>query len=166
MSDQEIEEKLRRRGCPEHLCVAGREGLIEMYESFVRSVEEGYELGFEDYSNELDLRTIIGELGIDEDSAVMDADERLQAILVPVDEPIWHDAPSRAFWTHGYPGNAGDELEQDLRRLGVISDGDKDWEDDDLIADDEDEDDNGYGDDDDYGDDDYGDDDYGDDDDR
>lgn len=161
MTDHEIEQKLRRRGCPEHLCVAGRDGLIEMYESFVASVEEGYELGFEDYSNELDLRTIIGELGLDDEDEVIDADERLQAVLLPVEEPIWHDAPPRAFWTHGYPGNAGPELEQDLRRLGVIAD-DEEWEDDDAVVavdDDEDEDDDGL-------DDDEDDDDFDDDDDR
>jgi|GEM_PF-3637810 len=144
MTDQEIEEKLRRRGCPEHLCVAGRDGLIEQYVNFVDDVEEGYELGFEDYSNELDLRTIIGELGLDEDEEVQDADERLQAALTPVDEPIWHDAPPRAFWTHGVPLNPGDELEQDLRRLGFLADEDEDdavsWDDeDDEDIDDEDD---------------------------
>ena len=147
MTDPEIEEKLRRRGCPEPLCVAGRAGLIEKYEGFVSEVEEGYELGFEDYANELDLRTIIGELGLDQEDEIQDADERLQAVLLPVDEPVWPDAPPRAFWTHGYPGNAGDELEQDLRRLGFISDEDEDddknWDDDedDDVDSDEDEDD-------------------------
>ena len=149
MTDHEIEQTLRRRGCPEHLCVAGRDGLIEMYERFVREVEEGYELGFEDYSNELDLRTIIGDLSLDEDSAVQDADERLQALLVPTDEALWPDAPRRAFWTHGYPMNAGTELEQDLRRLGVIVDDEsaEDWtaDDDDYVEEEEEDDD--YGDD-------------------
>ncbi|MBI1353846.1 MAG: hypothetical protein GC160_05830 [Acidobacteria bacterium] len=156
MTDQEIEQTLRRRGCPEHICVAGRDGLIEMYEDFVREVEEGYELGFEDYSNELDLRTIIGDLGLDEESAVQEADERLQALLIPTEEALWPDAPRRAFWTHGYPMNAGTELEQDLRRLGVISDDEEseeswsaDDEDDDYVDDDEDESDDDYGNDDD-----------------
>lgn len=144
MTDQEIEEKLRRRGCPEHLCVLGRDGIIERYDSFAREVEEGYELGFEDYANELDLRTIIGELGLDDEDQIQDADERLQSVLIAVDEPIWHDAPPRAFWTHGYPGNAGHELEQDLRRLGVIVDEDspESWdEDEDDISDEMDDDD-------------------------
>jgi hypothetical protein len=159
MTDQEIEEKLRRRGCPEHLCVAGREGLIEKYESFVSEVEEGYELGFEDYANELDLRTIIGELGLDQEDEIQDADERLQAVLIPTDEPIWADAPGRAFWTHGYPGNAGDELEQDLRRLGFLTEEDEDeedaWEDDEDEDEDVDSDDDGDDDDIDDDDDDY-----------
>ncbi len=140
MTDQEIEEKLRRRGCPEHLCVAGRDGIIEQYVNFVNDVEEGYDLGFEDYTNELDLRTIIGELGLDEDDQVQDADERFQAVLVAVDEPVWHDAPPRAFWTHGIPLNPGDELEQDLRRLGLLADEEEDEEDDAGWDDDEDED--------------------------
>ncbi len=141
MTDQEIEEKLRRRGCPEHLCVAGRDGIIEQYVNFVNDVEEGYELGFEDYTNELDLRTIIGELGLDDEEDVQDADERLQGVLIAVDEPIWHDAPPRAFWTHGIPSNPGDELEQDLRRLGFLVDEDEEDEEGGWDDEDEDEDD-------------------------
>src|SRR5258708_3423698 len=55
MTDAELVEYLRENGYPEHICRAGRAGLLAKWAAFVDEVERGYKLGLEDYRNDLDL---------------------------------------------------------------------------------------------------------------
>jgi hypothetical protein len=122
VTDQQLSKVLRDKGCPEHLIRAGRTGLIRQWVAFVKEVQEGYELGFYDYANDLDLRTLLAETALDSDPQVMQADERLRKLLRPTEKPIWH-GPENAYWVGGYPRNAGNKLMDDLRARGLIPGG-------------------------------------------
>jgi hypothetical protein len=56
-----VGEFLRERGCPEHVVTGGLQGLTEKWEEVVRSVEEGYSMGLDDYLNDMDGRQLIEE---------------------------------------------------------------------------------------------------------
>jgi hypothetical protein len=113
MTDHEMQEYLRENGYPEHVVRAGKAGLIERWKKFVEEVERGYKLGLEDYRNDLDLRGIIGMVGLDEQ--VRDLDRRLEAMLTARDKRVWESGNGDPFWDFGYPKNARGELLEDLK---------------------------------------------------
>ncbi len=117
MNDEELRRFLEDYGCPPHIVLAGREGLIRRWEKFVDEVCSGYRLGLEDYRNDLDLREIIEQAGLS--GEVRDADRRLRAVLKPVSHPLWESAAPDAFWIWGYPGNASGALLEDLQAEGL-----------------------------------------------
>ena len=117
MTDNQIVEYLRSNGYPEHLVRAGRAGLIERWRSFVTEVERGYQLGLEDYRNDLDLRGIIALFGLDDQ--VEDLDRRFEALLTNRTVRIWETAPGAPPWDFGYPSNAGSEFMEDIKKEGL-----------------------------------------------
>lgn len=118
MTDLEIAEFLRENGYPEHVAKAGKRGLIARYERFVDEVEKGYRLTLDDYRNDLDLRGILAQLGLDEE--VREADGRFRALLTGREYRIWESAPGDPFWDFGYPKNAAGELREDLEAEGLL----------------------------------------------
>lgn len=122
-----IERYLRDNDYPEHVVREGRAGLMRRWREFVEQVERGYRLGLEDYRNDLDIRGILRQSGVEDDellSAELQAlDERLRAMLVPAKKRIWESAPGDAFWDYGYPRNAGEELRAGLSEEGLIEEG-------------------------------------------
>ena len=117
MTDDEMADYLRENGYPEHVVRAGRAGLVERWRKFVESVEQGYKLGLEDYRNDLDLRGIIAMLELD--AEVSELDCRFEALLADREKRVWESAAGDPFWDFGYPGNAGGELLEDLRKEGL-----------------------------------------------
>ena len=113
MTDREMQEYLRENGYPEHVVRAGQAGLIDRWKSFVEEVEHGYKLGLEDYRNDLDLRGIIGMVGLDEH--VRDLDRRLEEMLTARDKRVWESGSGDPFWDFGYPKNAHGDLLEDLK---------------------------------------------------
>ena len=113
MTDDQMAAYLRDNGYPEHIARAGRAGLIERWRKFVEEVERGYKLGLEDYRNDLDLRGIIGMVGLDHE--VRDLDHRFEALLTARDTRVWESTPDDPFWDFGYPSNASGELLKDLK---------------------------------------------------
>jgi len=113
MTDPELVEYLRENGYPQHICSAGRTGLLAKWAAFVDEVERGYKLGLEDYRNDLDLRAILALAGLD-DAARAD-DERLRRLLTATDKRVWESSPGDPFWDFGYPKNASGELLEDLK---------------------------------------------------
>jgi hypothetical protein len=119
MTDAALAEYLRDNGYPEHICRAGRAGLLARWKRFVDEVERGYKLGLEDYRNDLDLRGLLSLAGLD--SEAHDDDERLRGLLTAADTRIWESSPENAFWDFGYPANASGDLLDDLKAEGLIS---------------------------------------------
>ena len=120
MTDAEVKEFLKECGYPEHIIQGGRKGLIQKWEKFVNEVQNGYSLNLEDYRNDLDLRAIIGQLGLQSD--VEDADRRFRRLLVFTEESVWDcDDNPDAFWLYGYPKNATGDLLDDLRNEGFVA---------------------------------------------
>ncbi len=118
MTDTELEHYLRENGYPEHICRAGRAGLVSLWKRFVEEVEKGYRLGLEAYRNDLDVRALIEQEGLD--SQVKEHDKRLEELLTDKDVRVWESSPGNPFWDFGYPKNARGELIEDLRDEGLL----------------------------------------------
>ena len=117
MTDEELVEYLRENGYPEHICRAGRAGLLTKWAAFVDEVERGYKLGLEDYRNDLDLRSVIALAGLE--AQAREDDERLRSLLIATDRRVWESSHENPFWDFGYPHNASGDLLEDLRAEGL-----------------------------------------------
>lgn len=120
MTDEELAEYLSDNGYPDHICRAGRAGLISRWAKFVDQVERGYRFGLEDYRNDLDLRGILDLIDASGDD--LDAlDERFRQALTATDVRVWESGPDDPWWDFGYPRNASDDLLDDLRTEGLAN---------------------------------------------
>jgi hypothetical protein len=108
-----VRKILLERGAAAHVVRGGAEGLIAAWRRFVDQVEAGYPLGLDDYRNDLDVRTLIGAAGLNDEVAGEDA--RLRRMLVHTDVAVWSSDIPNAFWVLGYPGNASGELLSELK---------------------------------------------------
>jgi hypothetical protein len=94
-----VRELLRERGSAAHVTEGGLPGLLESWENFVRTVEEGYTLGLDDYLNDLDVRQLLEDAlavaTVAERKAAVSrlqrADEQMQAIVRPTEVCLWGD---------------------------------------------------------------------------
>ena len=117
--DDPVRAKLRARGAADYIVREGAEGLLRRWREFVDAVESGYRFGLDDYRNDLDIRSLIGAVGLS--AQVAPEDERLRRLLAPAEDPVWSSDAADAFWVKGYPRNASGELLRDLRAAGFIS---------------------------------------------
>ena len=118
MTDLELEHYLRENGYPEHICRAGRTGLVALWKRFVEEVEKGYRRGLEEYRNDLDVRALIEQEGLDREVEAFD--QRLERLLVNNDIRVWESSPGNRFWDFGYPKNAAGDLLQDIKDEGLV----------------------------------------------
>jgi len=125
-----VREFLRQRGCPEHVVRGGLRGLAESWEEVVRSIEEGYSLGLDDYLNDLDGRQLLEEaLAVapaqEKKTAlqrVRRADAKMQTLVRPSGRCLWGDDTARQegwtakknWWYFSIPVNPGEELLNEL----------------------------------------------------
>jgi len=125
-----VAEFLRKRGCPEHVVRGGLRGLAESWEEVVRSIEEGYSLGLDDYLNDLDGRQLLEEaLAVapaqEKKTAlqrVRRADAKMQTLVRPSGRCLWGDETARQegwtarknWWYFSIPVNPGEELLNEL----------------------------------------------------
>jgi hypothetical protein len=125
-----VGEFLRKRGCPEHVVRGGLRGLAESWEEVVRSIEEGYSLGLDDYLNDLDGRQLLEEaLAVapaqEKKTAlqrVRRTDEKMQTLVRPAGRCLWGDETARQegwtakknWWYFSIPVNPGEELLNEL----------------------------------------------------
>ena len=125
-----VREFLKQRGCPEHVVRGGLRGLAESWEEVVRSVEEGYSLGLDDYLNDLDGRQLLEEaLAVapaqEKKTAlqrVRRADAKMQTLVRPAGSCLWGDETARQegwtakknWWYFSVPVNPGEELLDEL----------------------------------------------------
>ena len=125
-----VGEFLRKRGCPEHVVRGGLRGLAESWEEVVRSIEEGYSLGLDDYLNDLDGRQLLEEaLAVapaqEKKTAlqrVRRADAKMQTLVRPAGRCLWGDKTARQegwtarknWWYFSIPVNPGEELLNEL----------------------------------------------------
>jgi hypothetical protein len=114
-----VSRKLRERGAAEHIVREGAEGLIARWRNFVAQVEGGYQLGLEDYRNDLDIRSLIAFTALD--CEVASEDERFRRLLIHTRQAVWESDTPQAFWVRGYPKNASGALLKDLRHEGLTA---------------------------------------------
>lgn len=125
-----VREFLRKRGCPEHIVRGGLWGLVENWEEVVRSVEEGYSLGLDDYLNDMDGRQLVEEalaaVPLQEKKSaltrVRKADAEMRKRVRPAGRCLWGDETARQegwtarknWWYFSVPVNPGDDLLDEL----------------------------------------------------
>ncbi len=125
-----VREFLKKRGCPEHVVRGGLRGLAESWEEVVRSVEEGYSFGLDDYLNDLDGRQLLEEaLAVapaqekkTTRQRVRRADAKMQTLVRPAGSCLWGDETARQegwtakqnWWYYSVPVNPGEELLDEL----------------------------------------------------
>lgn len=99
---------LKAKGAAEHVVSGGLEKLIRDWEQFVESVARGYNLGTEDYLNDLDGRQLIEEtLAVApraQKKAVVDnlrrTDDLMRTLTHPLEKCLWgDDAAQTNGWT-------------------------------------------------------------------
>jgi hypothetical protein len=121
-----VREFLRKRGCPEHVVRGGLRGLAESWEEVVRSVEEGYSLGLDDYLNDLDGRQLLDEAlavaAAQEKKTALQrvrrADAKMKTLVRPAGRCLWGDETARQegwtakknWWYFSIPIRPGEEL--------------------------------------------------------
>jgi hypothetical protein len=126
-----VTEYLRERGCPQHVVARGLAGLVEGWEKTVDSVASGYQLGLDEYLNDMDGRQLIEDvLSLCEPvftttyiERVHRADMRMQQLVKPA-PCLWGEATAAEYgwskeanwWYFSEPTNPGDELRADLNR--------------------------------------------------
>jgi hypothetical protein len=131
-----IRQYLRRRGCAPSIVKGGLDGLLEHWDSLVQAVEEGYDLTFDDYLNDMDLRDILeGALEVASQDERKKAEDRLPALderfrnLTIECAPIWgekvarengHD-PAEHWWYFRRPRTPAPDFEEELREAGLIA---------------------------------------------
>ena len=127
-------EYLREKGCAQHVIKGGWEGLIEAWEKTVESVELGYELGLDDYLNDLDGRQLIEETlaidGVDNEQGYLDRvrrlDDRMRNRVRLTGQCLWGNAAAKRhgwsadknWWYFSVPKTAGPELLIDMNERG------------------------------------------------
>jgi len=123
MTEEQVKEYLRKRGCAEHVWQHGSAGLTRRWREFVKEIENGRYSNccIEDYWNDLDSRELIHDIGFDAD--VREVDERFAAMLMATDIKHWHtDRKSDYdFWNYGYPKNASGFFLEEVTRYVLRS---------------------------------------------
>jgi hypothetical protein len=125
-----VGEFLRKRGCPEHVIRGGLRGLAESWEEVVRSVEEGYSLGLDDYLNDMDGRQLIDEALHSAPAGdkktflkrIRQADAKMQWLVKPAGRCLWGDETARQegwtskknWWYFSIPIHPGEELLREI----------------------------------------------------
>lgn len=126
-----VRDRLRALGAPEHVVEGGLDVLLDRWEEFATDVENGYELGLEDYRNELDGRTLIHRAlsAVPPRARVRDrlrkADVRVKKHVRLQEHCVWgaraardNDWTARShWWLFAVPKECDDELADELRRV-------------------------------------------------
>lgn len=124
-----VREFLKRRGSAEHVVRAGLPGLVQSWESVVESVKRGYNLGLDDYLNDMDVRQLLDEafaVAPPEKpyiERVRRADESMKRLVQPVSRCLWGKrnaaehgwSAEQNWWYFSAPVNSGSELTDDLK---------------------------------------------------
>jgi hypothetical protein len=128
-----VGEFLRKRGCPEHVVRGGLRGLAESWEEVVRSVEEGYSLGLDDYLNDMDGRQLLDETLAAAPAEgkknclkqIRQADAKMKTLVRPAGRCLWGDETARQegwtakknWWYFSRPIHPGEELLAEIDEL-------------------------------------------------
>ncbi len=130
-----VRQYLRRRGCAPSVIKGGLDGLIAHWESLVDAVEEGYNLTFDDYLNDMDLRDILaGALEAASADEVTAAEKKVAKLdqtfrdLTVECAPVFgetvakengHD-PVDQWWYFRRPRSPAPDFEEELREVGLV----------------------------------------------
>jgi hypothetical protein len=98
MSKQDaVHEFLQQRGAATAVIEGGFAGLVEQWEALVATIEAGYELGLDDYLNDLDVRQLLDDASVVAplielnafNERMQRADEQFNALTEPTENCLW-----------------------------------------------------------------------------
>ncbi|MEZ5964003.1 MAG: hypothetical protein R3F56_09185 [Planctomycetota bacterium] len=123
-----VRAHLAERGSPDPVVKAGLAGLVGQWEDFAKAVGKRYDLGIEDYLNDLDVRQLIADVW---DLAAVASTRRLAGRLAAADKRVraatkaaaaclWGSkvakreayTPEANWWYYALPKRAGAELRE------------------------------------------------------
>ena len=126
-----VQAFLRSQGAPYHVIANGLRGLVENWERVVKVVVEGYQLGLDDYLNDMDSRQLLeNALAVAPPEVreaflgrVAEADTRIRLALVPAGHCLWGRIVAEEegwteeanWWYFECPRNPGAPLTEDLK---------------------------------------------------
>jgi hypothetical protein len=118
MTEEQIKEYLKDRGCRKAVWEGGKERLLSKWAKFVREVENGYcpNCLIQEYWNDLDTRDLIHDIGCDDE--VKELDKRFAAMLTATHIKHWcrERDSDYDFWNYGYPSNATGFFFEDIKQ--------------------------------------------------
>jgi len=118
MTEEQVREYLKDRGCPRVVWQGGKDRLLARWKSFVARIESGQYTNWliQEYWNDLDTRELVHDIGCDEE--VKEWDQRFAAMLIATNIKHWHTDRDRDydFWNYGYPSNATGFFFEDVKR--------------------------------------------------
>ena len=130
-----VRQYLRRRGCAPSVVKGGLDGLIDHWASLVAAVDEGYDLTFDDYLNDMDLRDILaGALEVASTDERPAADKKMARLdqtfrdLTVECTPIFGEAVAKEnghdvveqWWYFRRPRRPAPDFEEELREAGLV----------------------------------------------
>lgn len=124
-----VRDFLKRRGSADHIVRGGLAGLVQTWESVVESVKRGYNLGLDDYLNDMDVRQLLDEAlamapsGQAYIERARRADEAMKRLVKPIGRSLWGEknaaqhgwSAEKNWWYFSVPVNAGAALTNDLK---------------------------------------------------
>ncbi len=129
MSDP-VTEFLKDKGCGDHIVKDGLAGLVDTWEGVVEAVADEYQLGLDDFLNDLDSRQLLHDAlavapAADKtkfDHRISEADEQMKSLTKKIEECLWSDevaeeegwSSKENWWYYRIPKSAGDDLMEEL----------------------------------------------------
>ncbi|HEY7120739.1 MAG TPA: hypothetical protein VH475_29410 [Tepidisphaeraceae bacterium] len=124
---------LKSRGSPAHVVAGGLAGLLDRWQQVVDKVSSGYDLTFDDYLNDMDLRQLIQDTlphassrGLKQATTrLYQLDESLRPHLRPTRACIWGPkpemeyrwTPQRSWWYFAVPKHPKPPLTDELAKI-------------------------------------------------
>lgn len=128
-----VKNFLRDKGCADFVVTNGLQGLVKNWESFVKTVKEGYEFGLDDYLNDLDNRQLLEEtLAVAPPGEkqkylqrVHRADEKMRALVKAAGKCLWGNEVAETegwtaetnWWYFARPVQANRGLLAEIKRI-------------------------------------------------
>ncbi len=128
-----VRDFLRERGCPDFVVKNGLQGLVKSWKSFVKSVEDGYKFGLDDYLNDLDNRQLLEEaLAVapprekeEYTQRVEQTDRRMRAIVKAAGKCLWGNevaetegwTEERNWWYFSQPIQTSRKLSTEIKKV-------------------------------------------------
>ncbi len=116
-------------GVAEHVRAEGGLGyLYRRWQEVAHKVQAGYDLTIDDYTNDLSTRDILARVlravspsaGRAIEAAIEEADSVFRSATVPSERTVYgKPLDLDGWWWHRIPKRAGEELGEDLRKLGL-----------------------------------------------
>ena len=133
MDPKSDHEFLKAKGAPPHVVKRGLGGLLEDWEKMAASIDQGYELGLDDYLNDLDIRQLLEEaLKVVPEGErqkiqgrLEKADARMRSLTKPAPKCLWGEKVAREqgwsreknWWYFARPLKADQELLEEIENL-------------------------------------------------